>query len=159
MAVSSCGLRSTESVAFVDPKNFALAFNVPLAPDVFVGVWTQRLVICATLGLLAASCGSSGSAGSAATIPTTATTGSSESTVVVQNYTFPAISTTSGATLTLIDKDDEQHTMTADDGSFKGGPFNNKAPGTLVAPSKPGSYPFHCEIHPTMHGTLVVRNP
>ena len=121
-------------------------------------MWTQRFVICAALVFPVAACGSSDSAGSAGTTPTTAATGSSESTVVVQNYTFPAVSTTAGATLTLVDKDDEQHTMTADDGSFKGGPFNNKAPGTLVAPSKPGSYPFHCEIHPTMHGTLVVRN-
>lgn len=121
-------------------------------------MWTQRLVICAALVLPVTACGSSDSARSAETTPTTATTGSSDSTVVVQNYTFPAVSTTAGATLTLVDKDDEQHTMTADDGSFKGGPFNNKAPGTLVAPSKPGSYPFHCEIHPTMHGTLVVRN-
>ncbi len=121
-------------------------------------MWTQRLVICAALVLPVTACGSSDSARSAETTPTTAATGSSDSTVVVQNYTFPAVSTTAGATLTLVDKDDEQHTMTADDGSFKGGPFNNKAPGTLVAPSKPGSYPFHCEIHPTMHGTLVVRN-
>lgn len=121
-------------------------------------MWTQRLVICAALVLPVTGCGPSDSARSAETTPTTAATGSSDSTVVVQNYTFPAVSTTAGATLTLVDKDDEQHTMTADDGSFKGGPFNNKAPGTLVAPSKPGSYPFHCEIHPTMHGTLVVRN-
>lgn len=121
-------------------------------------MWTQRLVICAALVLPVTACGASDSARSAETTPTTAATGSSDSTVVVQNYTFPAVSTTAGATLTLVDKDDEQHTMTADDGSFKGGPFNNKAPGTLVAPSKPGSYPFHCEIHPTMHGTLVVRN-
>lgn len=121
-------------------------------------MWTQRLVICAALVLPVTACGSSDSARSAETTPTTAATGSSDSTVVVQNYTFPAVSTTAGTTLTLVDKDDEQHTMTADDGSFKGGPFNNKAPGTLVAPSKPGSYPFHCEIHPTMHGTLVVRN-
>ncbi len=115
-------------------------------PDVFVGVWSERFAICAALVLPVSSCGSSDSAGAA------------DSTVVVQNYTFPAVSTTAGATLTLIDQDDEQHTVTADDGSFVGGPFNNKAPGTLVAPSKPGSYPFHCEIHPTMHGTLVVRN-
>ena len=124
-------------------------------------MWTQRLAICAALVPWVTSCGSSDSAGSAATSPTPTTTpatGTSNSTVVVQNYTFPAVSTTSGATLTLIDKDDEQHTMTADDGSFKGGPFKKEAPGTLIAPSAAGSYPFQCEIHPTMHGTLVVRN-
>jgi plastocyanin len=75
----------------------------------------------------------------------------------VHNYTFPAISTTPGAALKLVDLDDEPHTVTADDGSFKAGPFDNTSPGMLVAPSKPGSYAFHCEIHPTMHGTLVVQ--
>jgi plastocyanin len=123
-------------------------------------VWSQRFVICVALVLVVASCGSSDSAGSSPTptTPTTATTVSADSTVVVQNYTFPAVSTTAGATLTLVDNDAEQHTVTADDGSFKGGPFHKDAPATLVAPSKPGSYPFHCEIHPTMHGTLVVRD-
>jgi plastocyanin len=109
----------------------------------------QRLAHSVTLALAVTACGSSDASGS---------TDSSESTVVVQNYKFPDISAIAGATLTLIDKDDEQHTLTADDGSFKGGPFNNKAPGTLAVPTKAGTYLFHCEIHPTMHGTLVVRD-
>ena len=28
---------------------------------------------------------------------------------------------------------------------------------TLTAPSKPGTYPFHCSIHTQMLGTLVVK--
>lgn len=28
---------------------------------------------------------------------------------------------------------------------------------SFVAPSKPGTYVFHCQIHGFMHGTLVVR--
>jgi plastocyanin len=27
---------------------------------------------------------------------------------------------------------------------------------TFTAPTTPGSYPFHCEYHRTMHGVLVV---
>ena len=84
--------------------------------------------------------------------------GASTSEVVVENYKFPAISTTPGAALKFVDRDDEPHTVTANDGTFKIGPFNSKAPGLLVAPPKPGSYAFHCDIHPTMHGTLVVKN-
>ena len=83
----------------------------------------------------------------------------STSEVVVTGYKFPPISAAPGATLKLVDRDDEPHTVTADDGAFRAGPFNPKTPATLVAPTKPGTYPFHCEIHPTMHGALVVHQP
>lgn len=83
----------------------------------------------------------------------------SASEVVVAGYKFPPISAAPGATLKLVDRDDEPHTVTADDGSFKAGPFDPKTPATLVVPTKPGTYPFHCEIHTTMHGTLVVHQP
>ena len=86
--------------------------------------------------------------------------GSSKATaeVLVKNFAFPPITATPGEQLKLIDGDDESHTVSADDRSFKFGPFSPKKPGLLVAPTKPGSYPFHCDIHPTMHGTLVVQN-
>jgi plastocyanin len=29
--------------------------------------------------------------------------------------------------------------------------------GTFTAPTKPGSYPFGCTIHPAMSGTLIVK--
>ena len=99
-----------------------------------------------------AACGSSSDAASA-------TTAAAISEVVVQNYVFPAVTTTPGAELRFVNRDDESHTVTADDGTFKVGPFSNKTPVVLVAPSTPGSFPFHCEIHPTMHGILVVNNP
>ncbi|MGI8612722.1 MAG: cupredoxin domain-containing protein [Nocardioidaceae bacterium] len=28
---------------------------------------------------------------------------------------------------------------------------------TFTAPTKPGSYPYHCTYHSSMHGTLVVK--
>ena len=138
-----------------------MGFNVPGNTDVFVNVNLQRLVLCLSLAALVAACGSAAStrkAGSSASTGSTASTAKAGE-VVVHNYTFPPIITAPGATLTLVDRDDEPHTVTANDGSFKAGPFNSEAPGTLVAPAKAGSYPFHCDIHPTMHGTLVVNNP
>ena len=29
--------------------------------------------------------------------------------------------------------------------------------GTFTAPTKPGSYAYHCTFHPGMHGTVIVR--
>ena len=49
------------------------------------------------------------------------------------------------------------HTATADDGSFDTGTVD---PGKLKAETKafkqPGTFAYHCTIHPQMHGTVVV---
>ncbi|MGO9205687.1 MAG: hypothetical protein ACLQBX_05775 [Candidatus Limnocylindrales bacterium] len=29
--------------------------------------------------------------------------------------------------------------------------------GTMVPPLQPGTYYFHCEVHPTLNGPLVVK--
>jgi plastocyanin len=117
-------------------------FNDSVRANVFECVKLQRLALCASLLAPVAACGSS----------------KSTAEVLVKNYAFPPITATPGEKLKLVDGDDESHTVSADDGSFKFGPFSPKAPGLLVAPTKSGSYPFHCDIHPTMHGTLVVQN-
>jgi plastocyanin len=53
--------------------------------------------------------------------------------------------------------DGENHTVTADSGNA----FDVKATAgttvTFTAPSKPGTYPFHCTYHSNMHGVLVVK--
>ena len=84
---------------------------------------------------------------------------SSISEVVVQNYSFPPITIAPGSSVKFVDRDGEPHTVTADDATFSVGPFDSTNPVTLTAPSSPGRYTFHCKIHPTMHGVLVVRQP
>lgn len=62
-----------------------------------------------------------------------------------------------GATVTVMNMDGEAHTVTADSGSA----FDMKAApsqiATFTAPSKPGTYKFHCTYHSNMHGELVVE--
>jgi plastocyanin len=52
-------------------------------------------------------------------------------------------------------QDSAPHTATADDGSFDTGTI---AEGKLGSASfkHPGTFTYHCEIHPTMHGTVEV---
>ena len=61
-----------------------------------------------------------------------------------------------GAKVEIMNMDSQAHTVTADTGSA----FDVKVdPGTtvtLTAPSKPGSYPYHCTFHSNMHGMLKV---
>jgi len=71
-------------------------------------------------------------------------------------FTVPA-KVRAGATIKIVNKDSFLHSVTSDDGTS----FNVDAPGsktvTFKAPTTPGSYPFHCRIHPSMKGTLIVK--
>lgn len=51
--------------------------------------------------------------------------------------------------------DDVAHTFTDDDGRFDSGPVE---PGKQYgfAYSSPGTYSFHCELHPTMRGQVRI---
>jgi len=63
-----------------------------------------------------------------------------------------------GARVRVVNKDGVLHSVTADGGAFA----VDVPAGTTVrfdAPATAGSYPFHCRIHTTMHGTLVVKAP
>lgn len=63
-----------------------------------------------------------------------------------------------GQTIKVTNRDSVSHTVTADDGtSFESGLLGKDQSGTITAPTKPGSYGFHCTPHPYMKGTLVVE--
>jgi plastocyanin len=70
----------------------------------------------------------------------------------------------SGSTLLLANIGGKPHTLTADDGSFDTGVVTPGAEGGRFAGSnatvtltKPGTFAFHCEVHPqAMKGTLTV---
>jgi len=128
---------------------------------------TRTLVMCCiyavALAALAAltACGStSPGAGAAPTssrsTPTDGTATSSAAVITIQDFAFttsPSVSP--GVEITVHNKDGLAHTVTADGG----GGFDSPAPAgdsRFSAPTTPGSYPFHCNIHPEMHGTLVV---
>jgi len=113
------------------------------------------------LGVLAA-CGSSGtstasSTGSAAAAGTgTSAAPASAAMITIKDFAFTTPSKVSpGAKVTVENKDSVAHTVTADTGNA----FDDQAgPGksTFTAPTTPGTYSFHCSIHPEMHGVLVV---
>jgi plastocyanin len=77
--------------------------------------------------------------------------------IVAKDFKFSELTVGAGEEIVLQNEDGAQHTATADDGSFDlaadGGATSD--PGT--APEEPGSYPYHCEIHPTMTATLTVE--
>ena len=56
----------------------------------------------------------------------------------------------------MVNQDSAPHTVTADDGSFDASAAPSGGTGSFTAPATPGSYAFHCSVHPNMHGTLTV---
>jgi plastocyanin len=128
-----------------------------------------RLVLAAVSAVTLVACGSSGSSSSSGTTSSSppsssssAASSSSEasstaSTITIKSFSFTTPDSVSpGATITVDNKDGTDHTVTSDTGNA----FDDAAPpgtSTFTAPTKPGSYPFHCTIHPSMHGTLVVK--
>jgi plastocyanin len=53
-------------------------------------------------------------------------------------------------------QDSDPHTVTADHGAFSSQALDTGGRYTLVA-RRTGTFTYHCQIHPFMHGTLVVQ--
>ena len=128
----------------------------------------QPTAVAAVLLLSASACGSTNTPGTAPSHPVTTASSSAAAVVTVvtvatvatvANYLFSPLTVAPGATITAVDGDDEPHTVTFDDGSFTTVTFDKTHPVTFTAPSKPGTYAIHCKVHPSMHGTIVVRQP
>jgi plastocyanin len=78
--------------------------------------------------------------------------------VVAQGVAFANdLTVEAGAEFTFDNQDSTAHTLTADDGSFDTGAVPGSSQSDpIAAPLDAGEYPFHCEIHPVMTGTLTV---
>jgi plastocyanin len=75
--------------------------------------------------------------------------------LTISGFAFPSSTqAAAGSSLKIVNKDGTEHTMTSDTGDFDVDVPGNGA--TLKVPTKPGSYAFHCKIHTTMKGTLLV---
>jgi plastocyanin len=70
-------------------------------------------------------------------------------------FTPKTITIALGETVTWTNDSDAAHTVDADDGSFEHGKFTN---GQSVSQKfiSVGTVAYHCDIHPYMHGTVVV---
>jgi len=74
-------------------------------------------------------------------------------------FTPPQISVQKGGTVTWTNNDSIAHTV-IDDLSNVGGPASgNIEPGSTYSFTfdKTGSFQYHCSIHPSMRGTIVVK--
>jgi plastocyanin len=62
-----------------------------------------------------------------------------------------------GALVTVKNTDEDPHTVTSNTPGAFSVDVAAGSEATFTAPAKPGSYPFHCNHHSSMHGTLIVQ--
>ena len=116
-------------------------------------------LVAGTIGLALSACGGDDDADSttpATEAPAGSTSAEAAASIEISGFAFPSeTNVAAGASISITNDDDATHTVTADDGAF-----DVEAPGgetvELVAPAA-GTYPYHCNIHTEMTGTLVVE--
>jgi plastocyanin len=137
-------------------------------------ILVSALVIVLAVGILAASCGggtggglyggggsTTTTVGASTTVSTPGTTtggGAGGGQVVMKNLAFDPATVTirAGESVTWTNQDSMNHTVVADQGEFKSGELANGATFSFTF-DKAGTYPYHCSIHPSMTGTVVVQ--
>jgi len=79
--------------------------------------------------------------------------------VTINNYKYTpsSIAVKPGTTITWTNKqDDDNHTVTADDGSFDTGVIKADGGSAQLTFNTEGTFAYHCTIHSFMHGKVVV---
>jgi plastocyanin len=101
-----------------------------------------------------------GGNGGSAPPGSSSTSGSSTGTsITISNFMFSPMSLTvkPGATVNVTNKDSATHTLTAaGPGGFNTGDITHNQSKTFMAPMKPGTYHYICNIHQYMMGTITV---
>lgn len=120
------------------------------------------MAACAVLLVLACLCaGCTSSPAPAQPASTPAAPAGSPDTITIRNFAFsPAAFTVKpGTTVTWVNDDSAPHTIVSDDGA----PVSFTSPQLSTGASfsqlfnQAGTYTYHCSIHPSMKGTIVVE--
>lgn len=67
------------------------------------------------------------------------------------------VTVTVGTTVTWTNRDSLPHTVSSDTGAFDSGNLSNGQSFSFTF-SEEGTYTYHCALHPSMTGTVVVKS-
>jgi plastocyanin len=115
-----------------------------------------KFIIILALVLTLAACAPKPTPTPAVTEPPSGTSMETEE-VKIQGFTFDPIELTiaAGTTVKWTNMDSARHTITSNDGSW--GSANLSQGGTFEFTfDQPGTYTYHCNVHPTMAATIIV---
>lgn len=78
-------------------------------------------------------------------------------TVVIKSFAYGPnkVTVSAGQSVTWINEDTVNHTATSDDGTWDTG-LMAKGESKSITFTIPGTYTYHCTVHPGMTGTVVV---
>ncbi len=78
--------------------------------------------------------------------------------IAIKDFMFVPMQLTThvGAAVTLVNQDDEPHTIVSDTGVFRSGALDTGMTYTFTF-DKPGTYRVFCSIHPQMTATIIVE--
>jgi plastocyanin len=115
-------------------------------------------MILLVVSCLAAGCSSSPAPSAATTAPASGGGGNS---VTIKNFAFDPSTLTmkAGTTVTWVNNDGASHALASDAGSpeaFSSSSLSTGASFTFTF-TRPGTYNYHCSIHPSMTGTIIVQ--
>lgn len=122
-----------------------------------------RLAALATAGLALSltACGDDADSDTDATDEATGETesggsGTADATLEVDSLEYQDVTVPAGGTVEIVNTSGVGHTFTAEDDSFDED-YGSDETITVQVPDESGDYPFVCEIHPQMTGTLTVE--
>ena len=73
------------------------------------------------------------------------------------SYSPASVTVSVGDTVTWTNSDAQAHTATADDASWDTGTIGGSGGTDAVTFATAGTFPYHCNIHPQMTGTVTVQ--
>jgi 3',5'-cyclic-AMP phosphodiesterase len=78
--------------------------------------------------------------------------------VEIDNFAFAPkeVTVKAGSTVRWTNKDDTPHTATSDDGAFAS-PVLDTSQSFQYTFQKPGRFPYHCKLHPSMTASIVAQ--
>jgi len=132
------------------PKSFSGTARTP-------GRWILVLAVTAAGGALAG-CGhgTASPAGAAQSAPNPNPVATSAVTIDNLAFSPKAVTVKVGTTVDWTNRDEEPHTVSAEDGSFKSGTLAGNTNTFSRTFTAAGTFTYHCSIHPYMTGTVEV---
>ena len=128
----------------------------PQKPDLHRACLVAGIILMIAAGFVAGCSSGTTPAASASAQPAAG----SGTAITIKNFAFdpPALTVKAGTVVTWTNQDGAAHTIVSDTGSpepFTSSPFSTGQSYSFTF-TRPGTYPYHCSIHPSMTGTVTV---
>jgi plastocyanin len=118
-------------------------------------------IVCTTILILACLAAGCSSSPNTVTPATPSASSGGGNTITIKNFAFDpsGLTVKTGTAVIWVNNDGVPHTVVSDTGSpapFSSDSLSAGASYTFTF-AQPGTYTYHCSIHPSMKGTIIVQ--